>query len=281
VSENYGDSKLAKRFGVTRYPAIFVDDVLVATPNDFGFYGKGEKEEGGRYAPLKSAAAHERFRADLKRMIDLILAGRTEAARGQAAPAKTGEIAAFPEVTLKTLDGRRVTRAELVGKVVLVEFWATWCPPCRGTLGWLGEVKKRHGDKITVLAIAVESEEASVRKLAKSLDLPLVWAMGSPEVARAFGDISAVPTLILFDRTGRTAGAFYGAPPELQTQAEAKVSTLLSRPTAARKFPRRCGRQARSAGFPERLCGSPPRGLRCRWIRKCSTPNGFAGNPHS
>ena len=39
VSENYGESKLAKRFGVTRYPAIFVDDVLVATPNDFGFYG--------------------------------------------------------------------------------------------------------------------------------------------------------------------------------------------------------------------------------------------------
>ena len=39
VVENYGESELAKRFGVTRYPAIFVDDVLVATPSDFGFYG--------------------------------------------------------------------------------------------------------------------------------------------------------------------------------------------------------------------------------------------------
>ena len=234
MSENYGDSKLAKRFGVTRYPAIFVGDALVATPNDFGFYGKGEKEEGGRYAPLKSAAAHERFRADLKRMIGLLLEGRTDAARAQAAPAKAGEIAAFPDVALKTLDGKRVTRAELAGKVVLVEFWATWCPPCRGTLGWLGEVKKRYGDRLTVLAIAVESEEASVRKLTKSLDLPLTWAMGSPEVARAFGDISAVPTLFLFDRTGRTAGAFYGAPPELHQQAEAQVASLLGRPTAVR-----------------------------------------------
>ena len=234
MSENYGDSKLAKKFGVTRYPAIFVDDVLVATPNDFGFYGKGQKEEGGRYAPLKSAAAHERFRGDLKRMIGLLLAGRTDAARAQAAPAKTGEIAAFPAVTLQTLDGKRVTRADLAGKVVLVEFWATWCPPCRGTLGWLGEVKKRYGDRIVVLAIAVESEEPAVRKLTKSLDLPLAWAMGSPEVARAFGDISAVPTLFLFDRTGRTAGAFYGAPPELHPQAEARVAALLGRPTAAR-----------------------------------------------
>lgn len=219
---------------MTRYPAIFVDDVLVATPNDFGFYGRGEKEEGGRYAPLKSAAAHQRFRADLTRMINLVLAGHTDAARAQAAPAKSGEIAAFPAVTLQTLDGKRVTRAELVGKVVLVEFWATWCPPCRGTLGWLGEVKKRYGDRITVLAIAVESQEPDVRKLTKSLDLPLVWAMGSPEVARSFGDISAVPTLFLFDPTGRTAGAFYGAPPELHQQAESKVATLLGRSLPAR-----------------------------------------------
>jgi thiol-disulfide isomerase/thioredoxin len=229
VSENYGDSKLAKRFGVTRYPANFVDDVLVATPNDFGFYGRGAKEEGGRYAPLKSPAAHERFRSDLKRMIDLVLAGRTDAARAQAAPAKAGEIAQFPALTLKTLDGKTVTRADLAGKVVLAEFWATWCPPCRGTLGWLGEVKKRYGDRIVVLAIAVESEEPAVRTLTKSLDLPLTWAMGSHDVARAFGDISAVPTLFLFDRAGRTAGAFYGAPPELHSRAEAKVASLLTR----------------------------------------------------
>ena len=219
---------------MTRYPAIFVDDVLVATPNDFGFYGRGEKEEGGRYSPLKSAAAHQRFRADLTRMINLVFAGRTDAARAQAAPAKAGEIAAFPAVSLQTLDGKRVTRAELAGKVVLVEFWATWCPPCRGTLGWLGEVKKRYGDRIVVLAIAVESQEPDVRKLTKSLDLPLVWTMGSPEVARAFGDISAVPTLFLFDRTSRTAGAFYGAPPGLHQQAESKVAALVGRSTPAR-----------------------------------------------
>jgi len=55
--------ELARRFGVTRYPAMFVDDVLVATPKDFGFYGKGEGGGEGRYAPLKSAASHERLRS--------------------------------------------------------------------------------------------------------------------------------------------------------------------------------------------------------------------------
>ncbi|HEY7511447.1 MAG TPA: TlpA disulfide reductase family protein [Vicinamibacteria bacterium] len=227
VVENYGDSALAKRHGVTRYPAIFVDDVLVATPKDFGFYGKGEGEGGGRYAPLKSARSHERFRADLTRMVELVLAGRKEAARAQAAPSAAGEVAALPAFTLSDLDGRPIAAADLAGRAVLVEFWATWCPPCRPTLSWLGELKERHGDDLAVLAIAVESDEADVRALAAERALPLRWAIGTPEVARAFGDVSAVPTLLLFDRQGKAAGAFYGAPPGLHAQAEARVAAVL------------------------------------------------------
>ena len=71
----------------------------------------------------------------------------------------------MPEFTLTGLDGRKLTREALRGKVVVVEFWATWCPPCAPTLRWLGELKKRHGDQLEVLAVAVESEEADVRKL--------------------------------------------------------------------------------------------------------------------
>jgi thiol-disulfide isomerase/thioredoxin len=227
VSENYGDSELAKRFGVKRYPAIFVDDVLVATPKDFGFYGKGEGAGEGRYAPIRSAASHERFRADLKRMIELMLAGRKDVARAEAAPASMDEIAKLPAVTLTDLDGKSLTPKDLAGRIVLVELWATWCPPCRGTLSWLGELKKRHGDRIAVVTIAVESEEADVRKLAGELGLPFTWVMGKPEIVRAFGDVSAVPTLLVFDREGRTAGAFYGAPPGLHAEAEAKLASLV------------------------------------------------------
>jgi hypothetical protein len=81
VEENYGASKLAERLGVKRYPAVFVDDVLVATPKDFGFYGPGEGGGTGRYAPIRNAASQERFRADLSRALDLILAGKKATAR--------------------------------------------------------------------------------------------------------------------------------------------------------------------------------------------------------
>ncbi|HEY7924804.1 MAG TPA: TlpA disulfide reductase family protein, partial [Vicinamibacteria bacterium] len=210
--ENYGDSQLAKRFGVKRYPAIFVDDVLVATPKDFGWFGKGEGKDEGRYAPLKSAASHERFRSDLARMLQLVLAGDTASARAQAASPVDAPVPALPSFTLMDLDGRSVTADDLKGKAVLVEFWATWCPPCRGTLAWLGELQRKHSRDVVVLAAAIESDEPDVRRIRDELQTPLRFGMGSPEMARAFGDLSAVPTLLVFDRQGRGRGAFFGAP---------------------------------------------------------------------
>jgi thiol-disulfide isomerase/thioredoxin len=114
------------------------------------------------------------------------------------------------------------------GRVVLVEFWATWCPPCRGTLGWLGELKKRHGDRLAVVAVAIESDEADVRKPSANLKLPISWTMTTPEMVRSFGDVGGVPTLLVFDRDGRAAGSFFGAPPALHAEAEVMIASLAS-----------------------------------------------------
>ena len=228
VSENYGESSLAKRFGVTRYPAIFVDDVLVATPKDFGFYGSAEGAKDGRYAPfVKNAASHERFRSDLRKMIDLTLAGQKDAARAHAASPETGGVAALPAFTLHDLDGKPLGRDDLRGRAVLVELWATWCPPCRPTLGWLGELAKRYGDDLAIVTIAIESDEAGVRAVRDDLKLPFVWAMGTPDLVRAFGDVGGLPTLLIFDREGRAAGTLFGAPPGMHAEAEAKLAKLV------------------------------------------------------
>jgi thiol-disulfide isomerase/thioredoxin len=165
-------------------------------------------------------------------MIDLLLAGRKGEARAAAAPPSAGQVPSLPAFSLAGLDGRAMSRDELAGRVVLVEFWATWCPPCRGTLAWLGELQKRHGDDLVVLAFAVESEEKDVRRIAAELSLPLRWGMGTPELARAFGDVSAVPTLLVFDRHGRAAAAFYGAPPGLHEAAERAIAAAAARAAA-------------------------------------------------
>jgi thiol-disulfide isomerase/thioredoxin len=229
VVENYGDSELARRFGVTRYPAIFVDDILIATPKDFGFYGTGEGEGEGRYTPWRDAASHARFRADLERMLEQVLAGesarvRTEAARAAAeAPARPR----LPDIELTDLDGETLSLESLAGRPVLVEFWATWCPPCRETLRWLGTLRERHGEKVEILALAIESDESAVRQVEADLQAPYRFVMGSPAIARSFGDVSAVPTLYLFDADGRTHEVYYGAPPDLRERVERALETLV------------------------------------------------------
>ena len=66
-----------------------------------------------------------------------------------------------------------------------------------------------------------------MRKLVGELSLPLTWTMGTPELVKALGDVTSVPTLLVFDRDGRAAGSFYGAPPTLHADVEAKLTALL------------------------------------------------------
>jgi thiol-disulfide isomerase/thioredoxin len=226
VSENFGTSKLADRFGVKGYPAVFVDDVLVACPRDFGYFR--EVEGIGRYAPWQNVDNQARFKADLSHMIDLILAGNKDLVRRENATisAVPSEVATLPKFTLKDLAGQSLTAGQLSGRVVLVEFWATWCPPCRSTLDWLGELKRKYGDKLAVLALAVESPEDKIRSAAGSLSPDLRVAIADAPTVEAFGNITSVPTLFLFDRSGKTVRVFYGAPPDLYVQVAEAIDSL-------------------------------------------------------
>jgi thiol-disulfide isomerase/thioredoxin len=222
VTENFGGSKLAEKFGVKGYPAVFVDGVLVAYPREFGFFGGGEKS---RYAPWRSEEKQAKFRGDLTRMIDLILAGKKAVSSASIEPSK--ELAALPEFRLTDFAGRELAAESLRGKVVLVEFWATWCPPCRSTLQWLGDVKTKHGDRVEVVALAVESPEKEARELAAQVGGGLRWAAATDEAGRAFGDITSAPTLFVFGADGKLARTFYGAPPELHEQVGKTIDRLV------------------------------------------------------
>jgi thiol-disulfide isomerase/thioredoxin len=221
VSEDWGSSELATRFGIKRYPVVFVGDVLVAQPKDFGAFG----EKGGKYAPWRDTANQEKFKKDLALTIDMLLRGET--VKGDSVESGEGEATSFPAVTLSDLDGKPIVPEQLAGQVVIVEIWATWCPPCRKTLQWLATVERTYGDKVTVVGLAVESPEEDVRAFAKASKLPVRIAMGSPEVVGKFGSFTSVPVMFVFDKEGRTVSVFHGAPKDLHERVERALTSLV------------------------------------------------------
>ena len=200
---------------------------LSPRPAEFGYFG--EVEGSGRYAPWRNAENQAKFKADLVRMIDLILAGRKDIVTREHANANApAELQSLPKFSLTDLKGNPLSADALAGRVVMVEFWATWCPPCRSTLEWLGDLKKKYGDNIDVVALAVESPEKKIRETVATLSPDLRWAITDAKTAQAFGDITSVPTMFLFDRTGKLARVLYGAPPDLHQQAEQTLDSLMT-----------------------------------------------------
>jgi thiol-disulfide isomerase/thioredoxin len=111
-----------------------------------------------------------------------------------------------PDYTLGSSTGARVSAADFDGKVVLVNFWATWCQPCREEMPMLAELYREHGDAgLEVVGIALD-EVAAARGFAAELGIDYPILVGSTDVmavVRLYGNVSGVlPYSVLVDRGG-------------------------------------------------------------------------------
>jgi thiol-disulfide isomerase/thioredoxin len=218
VVEDLGASPIAERFGVDKYPAVFVDQSLVARPEDFYAWGGPET---GRYLPWDQLANRRKFQGDLQKLIDLRLAGENVPSLEMTRRGDSARM--LPGLALTDLYAKKLTFAQLRGKPVLVELWATWCPPCLETMSWL---KKLDPAEVTVVAVAVESPRADVEKVVAQSKPNARIVIATPELRAAFDGPPAVPTLVLADATGKIVHTFYGAPKTLHADIERELAKL-------------------------------------------------------
>jgi len=109
-----------------------------------------------------------------------------------------------PAFTVRDIDGKTISLADLKGKVVLVNFWATWCPPCRAEIPDLVKLQDKYRDKLIVLGISEdEVEPAQVKAFATEQKMNYPIVMATAELRQIFRGVAALPTTFVLDTEGK------------------------------------------------------------------------------
>jgi cytochrome c biogenesis protein CcmG/thiol:disulfide interchange protein DsbE len=117
-----------------------------------------------------------------------------------------------PNFSLQTQNGKVIELSKLKGKVVLVNFWATWCPPCRAEIPDFIEVYNTYKSKgFEIVGIALDEEGWSkVAPYIEEVKMNYPVVLGSEKVIQQYGGIKAIPTTFIIDKKGYIAGSQVG-----------------------------------------------------------------------
>jgi len=162
--------------------------------------------------------------------------------RGQSAPpagdntpvirfVKDPEMA--PPLPDRDISGAVVDKANWTGKVILVNFWATWCPPCREEIPEMILLQRQFRDQLLIVGVSEDDDTpANVWRFAQHSRINYPIVMATPEVIAAYGGVPALPTTFLIDTQGRVVGKHAGLHP-METYV-LEIRALLGLPVDAR-----------------------------------------------
>lgn len=136
--------------------------------------------------------------------------GSTESVRAAVKPVKERKTA--PEFTLKDAEGKSVKLSDYKGKVVLLNFWATWCGPCKLEIPWFIDFEKRYKDRgFAVVGISMDEDGwEAVKPYIEEKKVNYRVMIGSDALADLYGGVQSLPTSFIVDQQGRIASIHVG-----------------------------------------------------------------------
>ncbi|MBN1353572.1 MAG: TlpA family protein disulfide reductase [Candidatus Omnitrophica bacterium] len=124
---------------------------------------------------------------------------------------KKSEYEKAPDFTLTDIEGDTFRLSDYSGKVILLNFFGTWCPPCRAEMPDFNEIAKKYKDNVVVVAIALSDNMPSVKKFAEQGKLVFRISLDDGSVNELYGPIRAIPVTVIIDRAFNVKKRYIGS----------------------------------------------------------------------
>ncbi len=141
-----------------------------------------------------------------------------------------------PDFQFSSLDGTRIKLSDYRGKAVLLNFWATWCPPCKVEMPWFADLQKQYAkDGLVVLGVAMDdSEPAKIAQFASEMGVNYPVLLGTDQVSDDYGDVQYLPTTFYIGRDGTIVDKMTGLLDRKEIEeAVRKTLSTTYRPTSS------------------------------------------------
>ena len=163
------------------------------------------------------------------------VARRNSGAAASASPSMNGQAA--PDFTLESLDGKTVHLSDFRGKGVLLNFWATWCQPCKIEMPWFAELQKQYGPQgLQIVGIAMDdASPKEIAEFAHDLGVNYPILIGKEEVGNAYGGVQFLPATFYIGRDGKVVDKVFGLKGRGEIEESIKKALAQGQPVQAQK----------------------------------------------
>lgn len=144
----------------------------------------------------------------------MLVFGFHMARKSQGTPSAVGNMKGqpAPEFALQSLDGKTVHLSDFRGKAVLLNFWATWCEPCKIEMPWFVELQKQYGPEgLQIVGVAMDdASQQDIAKFAQTMGVNYPILIGKETVGDSYGGVQFLPATFYIDRDGKVVDKIFG-----------------------------------------------------------------------